>query len=492
MLRTVNKLAVVGGGTAGFVAALILKTKFPNMHIDVIRSSKIGIVGVGEGSTEHWTNFTDFVGLDYTTVVKECDATFKSGIMFKDWGKKDYLQSIGYGFNLKHQRYPYIYAHLISQGVDPKDLVSEHAWDSKVNTWFIGQEERKPVVQFHFNTNKLNEFLTKESINRGINVIDDEILDITFNQQGEIDTLLGQRQQYDYDFYIDSTGFSKFLISKLGAKWRSHGQYLKMKSAIVFPTEPDEDIPMWTLSRAMDAGWLFRIPVWGRYGNGYIFDSDYITADQAKQEAEAYLGREIEIGKQINFDPGALDKCWIKNCCAIGLSASFVEPLEASSIGTSIQQAFLLAEKLTNYNDAVIKKYNESIESIIDNIRDFLVLHYITDKESSQFWKDLKTSQIPDSLADKLDMWRHKLPTAEDFNKESDFILFSEFHHILVLYGLGLIDHNSIKNEYMNYVHPDKQLEAQRIIDTEIKIRCQTIPHKTMLEVLRNIRNENY
>ena len=110
----------------------------------------------------------------------------------------------------------------------------------------------------------------------------------------------------------------------------------------------------YTTATAMKAGWMFSIPVWGRTGNGYIFDSDVITKEQAHKEVEQKLQKEVEVKKQINFDPGYLKKSWIKNCFAVGLSANFVEPLEASSIGTSIQQAYLLSHYIINYNQNTI------------------------------------------------------------------------------------------------------------------------------------------
>lgn len=487
-----KSIAVVGGGSAGLVAALILKTQFPHIHVDVIRSSAIGIIGVGEGSTEHWTVFTDFIGVNYEEVIKECDATFKSGIMFKDWGKNDYLQSIGSGFTNREKNYPFVYGYQIAQDVHPSQLVSPHAWDSRVNTWFIGKEDSSPTMQFHFNTHKLNDFLTRKATERGIRFFDDEIVDVALTDDGNIGTLTGKNTTYNYDFYIDSTGFKKLLIDKLGAKWRSHGEYLKMKSAITFATEQADEIPMWTTAQAMNAGWMFSIPTYGRTGNGYIFDSDYITVDEAKSEVEQFLGRTVEFGKQINFDPGALEKCWIKNCCAIGLSASFVEPLEASSIGTSIQQSFLLAETIINYNDSIINKYNDLMTGIIDNIRDFIVLHYVTQRNDTLFWRDVNALKLPPSLQSKLDVWKHKLPTANDFIDSSDYKLFSAYHHTLVLHGLGLFDIDSIRNEYMHTTSPATKQNALGTLDQLVNMRCQTISHTMFVELIRNTVNENY
>jgi tryptophan halogenase len=490
-MNDINKIGIIGGGSAGLVAALILKTKFPHISIDIIRSEKIGIIGVGEGSTEHWSIFMDFVGINPVEMIKECDASFKSGIMFKGWGENDYLQSISGRYNQYHQNYPYIYSHMISHGFKPKDLVSSHAWESKVNTFFLGQESMSPTVQYHFNTNKLNEYLIKKCIERNIKIIDDEILDVLINSDSGISELVGEKKKYSYDFYIDSTGWKRLLIEKLGAKWQDYSKYLKMKKAIVFPTLQENEIPMWTTAQAMDYGWMFTIPVWGRNGNGYIFDSDYISSDQAHAELESFLGKKIEIAKEFSFIPGALDRPWIKNCCAVGLSASFVEPLEASSIGTSIQQSFLICERLINYSFTTEHIYNKSMDKILNNIRDFIALHYISARQSSNFWKDMKNINLPDSLSEKLEIWKHKLPVPEDFDG-SNFFLFTTFHHILVLHGLGLINEESIRKEYLLSVPKDKKEDAEFTVSTERNLRCQTIPHKTMLDVIRNIKNENY
>jgi flavin-dependent dehydrogenase len=447
-MKRTESIAIVGGGSAGLVAALILKTKFPNKKIDVIASKQIGIIGVGEGSTEHWRDFMNYVGLDQYKMLEDTDGTLKLGIMFTNWAEKPYLHSVQTPYDTRQSQYHVAYGKIIGEGKDSYEMSSPLVWNNLVEESLDNDSTKFSANQYHFNTNKLNEYLIKIATFKEIDLIDDIVTDVILDDDGCIKSLTGENASYEYDFYIDSTGFKRLLINKLGAEWQSHNKYLKMKSAIVFQLPEEEEIPMWTLAHAMDYGWLFRIPVYGRFGNGYIFDSDYINAEQAKAEVEKYFGREITVGKQINFDPGALKNVWIKNCVAIGLSASFIEPLEASSIGTSIQQAMLLTHKLENYTQPVVDAYNKSCTDILENIRDFVLLHYLTEKDNTQFWKDVSKIQLPESLQSKLNLWKHKLPVLEDFSGSSSYILFKDANFIHVMHGLGMFDKDSIKKEY--------------------------------------------
>lgn len=483
----IKSLSVVGGGTAGLVTALILKKRFEQVDVQVIRSNSIGIIGVGEGSTEHWREFMEFLGITPWEIIQACDATLKCGIMFQNWGEKDYLHSIQDRYDTRKGQYPLVLGKILSENGDTENMSSRLFWQNKVNRWFTDNPDYCPTNQFHFNTNKLNQFLCNLCDKFGISLIDDEIEDVEIAQNIGIKKIIGKKSHYESDFYIDSTGFRRILIGKLGAEWKSYKDFLKMKKAIVFPTQDNVDYNMWTTARALKYGWMFRIPVYGRHGNGYIFDSDYITADQAKEELDEIFNRDVEIAKTITFDPGCLDKVWIKNCVAVGLSANFVEPLEASSIGTSIQQAFLLMVRLPNYDDNTINDYNRDIDSIMKNIRDFIFLHYITKKTDSDFWTDMAANEIPDSLNDKLERWRKKLPVVEDFNKDSRYILFQELHHIFILAGLGILDREYIKQEY-EMLSTTLKVEADQIVN-ELRLHDDTVSLITHKEYLDHIRN---
>ena len=481
-MKNVNSVLVVGGGTAGLISAIILKRKL-DINVDVVYSKNIGIIGVGEGSTEHWKEFMDVAGIDQYTLLKECDATFKSGIMFEGWTDKTYFHNVIDPYSKQSGQYHCVYGKQISEN---NPLTSKNIWGSRINKWFVNKPEEFHAFQFHFNTHKLNDFLIRVAKSLGINFYDDEIVDLKFHDDESIKSLVGNNAVYEYDFYIDSTGFKRVLMNRLGAKWISFKKYLKMKSAITFQTGDEENYNYWTLAKAMDYGWRFKIPVWGRHGNGYIFDSDYISADQAHKELELEFGKKIEIGKQFFFDPGYLDRTWIKNCCAIGLSGSFVEPLEATSIGTSIQQSFLLTYRLSNYTEKVIEKYNNSIKDIMENIRDFIVLHYITKKDNTQFWKDIKNLEIPDSLKENLAIWKHRLPMREDFAELSNYILFKSANFILVMDGLELFDRQSIKQEFLKHSFITQKYAHDSIDEfVEFEKSVNYTSHKKFIELIR-------
>lgn len=453
---TSQNIGIVGGGTAGLVTALILKTKFPFKNITLIKSDKIGIIGVGEGTTEHWSHFMNFVGIDRDDLIAKTDATLKYGVMFENWTPNSFLHAVPDQINqIRLGQYLAGYGKIISDNTSNKKIVnSQSAWNKKVDLDSL-------PYQFHFNTFKLNDYLENICVSRDIKIIKDEIIDVNLNNDN-ISSIQGTNQQYNFDFYIDCTGFKRLLIKKLGAKWQSYSKYLKMNSAIAFQTEDTEEYNPYTLAVAMDYGWMWRIPVWGRWGNGYVFCDEYIDEHQAKKEVEKYLGHEIEVRKSVKFDPGCLDKTWIGNCVAIGLSSNFVEPLEATSIGSTINQVFLLMHYLQNYSQQSIAVYNKKTNDILENIRDFIVLHYMVSKQNSKFWKDIQSIEAPPHLKSNLLRWSNNLPIKEDIGT-TEYVLFFEQNWTNILYGLDLFNTESIGLEYNQISQVHKTMVDQAL-----------------------------
>lgn len=434
-----DNIAIVGGGTSGLVTALILRKTYPNLKIDLIESDKIGTVGVGEGSTEHWANFMQHCDINTSRLIKETDATFKYGINFDNWNGdgEHYIQSVSSSFNVESQtNSKFVYSWLIANGARPDQLVHDYIEKS------LHRSPYWSINQFHFNTHKLNTFLHKLCERRNIGVIKAEIEQVSLTDDGSVKELLtSDGRKLAYEFYIDSTGFNRLLLHKtMNVEWQSYQKYLPMNSAIAFPTERTEVIPSWTLSKAMDAGWLWRIPTQERYGNGYVFDDRFLDFDGAKAEVERLYGYEVEVAKKIKFDAGKLERCWSKNCAAIGLSSSFVEPLEASAIGCSIQQAFLFTKLVASYvpNTTYAERvYNQECDSMLENIIDFVALHYVVKRNDTPFWKSVQELPKTPGLEEKLEIFKHKFPSKSDF--ENRRLMFKEANWILVMHGLGIL-----------------------------------------------------
>jgi hypothetical protein len=266
-----------------------------------------------------------------------------------------------------------------------------------------------------------------------------------------------------------------------------------MNEAIAFPTPDTNEYNTYTLAKAMSSGWLWRIPTNGRWGNGYVFNNRYINAEQAKKECEKYLGHKIEIGKNIKFEAGTVDRAWIGNCVATGLSSSFIEPLEASSIGTSIQQAFMLMHFIINYKETDIELYNTRFKFIVENIRDFVLLHYLTGKKDSKFWKEFKPN-LPESLKKNLQKWKHRLPIKEDF--PGSYQLFNEHNFVILLKELNLMNKKLIKKEYNSLSKDCKEHTENQInqYNQYYKDTSNILGHKEFLQTFSfiNSSNNNY
>lgn len=473
-----SDVCIVGGGTAGYIAALVLKTKFPHLDINLIKSDKIGIVGVGEGSTPHWDTFIRTIGVTADEIIRECGVTFKTSIYFKNWGHKDYNHSVDESimadyFNTKVKLLYKFYNNYPGIHIGPIEHLSKQ----------INGEIRKPVNQFHFDTFKLNEFLKKKSEERGIKVIDDEITEVVPGELGI--AFIKGKQVYQSNFWVDATGFKKLLMSKLNSEWIGVDPWLTLDTAITYHTHKDEIPDLWTEAHALSAGWKFKIPLQERQGNGYIFDSNYLTEDAAMEEINnVELAGKKNI-KTIKFTAGYLKETWKGNCFAIGLTGSFFEPLEATSIATSVQQSFMLATNFIGYDQIVIDRYNEQFTKLVKNIRDFLILHYRTKRTDTQFWKDKAAMDIPDSLAAKLEIAKRRLLTKDDFD-DGHYALWRDHHYAIVMYGLGMLDPEMIKMQYESLPESvKKQLFFEKNYEVESAFAVQYIHHDKFLKQVR-------
>lgn len=486
-MKKIDSIIVVGGGTAGCIAALMLRLKYQDKEIKLIKSSNVGIVGVGESSTEHWLEFCKFVGLPLLEVVAKCNATFKIGVYFKNWADEDFMHMIGHPHSRTVGSYYINYADLISNERPNKELQSPLTWENKFTLSYFNHDCDSPTNQFHFDTFALNQYLIEKCVSRRITVIEDDLIDATLNSDGEIQSVISNDHEYSADFFIDCTGFAKMLVhKKLGIKWKSYSEYLPLNSAIAFATDEMEEYNKYTLSTARNAGWSWTIPVQGRTGNGYVYCDRFISKDEAHREMEEAYGQKLEIAREFKFDPGRLEKAWHKNCYAVGLSQSFVEPLEATSIGSVIQQMFVLLHCLPSYDS---ERCNKLVNDIFDNIVDYVQAHYLVKKENTPFWKEIKNNlKLTDSLKNLLSMWQNRLPQEVDI--QCPWGMFRAISYIPILYGLKWFNIEKIRHEYEQF-GPIHNITDELKHHNLSEQHAYTVGHKEIVKILSRKSNES-
>jgi tryptophan halogenase len=433
-----KNITIIGSGTAGLVSALLLRKAFPTTSIKIISSSDIGIIGVGEGSTEHWKMFMSICDIPLAELLIETSATHKNGIRFENWTNHtpDYFHSIAGNHNMTAFDVYGLYNGLIAQEKTLSENINSRAMiENKVPV----ERPHESVNQYHFDTFKLNNYFKKLCFYRNIQIEDDEVINVNLHSEnGYIKSVdLKSGTNVESDFWIDATGMKRLLISKVSeGKWQSYSRYLLMDSALAFPTEsdPSGQIRPYTRARAIKNGWVWEIPTQERRGNGYVFSSHFCSVDQAVDEVSDLLGFSVEPARTFYFDPGYLDKSWSKNCVAVGLASAFVEPLEATSIGGTIQQVRCLINYLPGYivgSDIVQKNYNFKIEKMMENILAMIRIHYISDRTDSDMWKYIKSMPIPEYLENLLELWSVNPPSQYDIpGNNYEMFLVPHFYHV--------------------------------------------------------------
>ena len=451
--RAVRKVTIVGGGTAGWMAAALLSRLFAGGGFDIrlIESDEIGTIGVGEATIPAIRTFLELAGLDQVEMIRATQATFKLGIEFVDWRAKG--TSYIHGFGTIGQDLLWLHTHQFwlkyaARGqAKPFDSYALNCLAARHNR-FCMPDARNPDsplagldYAYHFDASLFARHLRAQSEARGVTRIEGRIVDIVCRgEDGHVDhVVLADGRTVDGDLFIDCSGMRSLLLGQaLGVGYEDWRHWLPCDRALAVPCASVAPLTPYTRSTARDAGWQWRIPLQHRIGNGHVYASDHISDDDA---AATLLGNldaaPLADPRPVRFAPGRRLRAWEKNVVAIGLSSGFLEPLESTSIHL-IQTALLRLVALfpgEGVKPADVAEYNRQTAFEMADIRDFIIAHYkVTEREDTPFWAYVKHMAIPDSLAERLELFR----TSARFFLHSRAELFREESWVQVLIGQGL------------------------------------------------------
>jgi tryptophan halogenase len=422
-VKPLQKIVIVGGGTAGWMAAAMLThhMKRELCEIELVESEELGTIGVGESTVPPFVGLVQRLGIDEQEFVRETSGTYKLGIQFVGWHSRDerFFHPFGVigkpiGNHDFYQCWLKARAHgdeAALQDYSPCQVMAEQGRffhpDKARNTPIGGAN-----YALHVDALLVARYLRKFSEARGLKRTEGKVVQVHRREDGFITELvLANGNIVRGDFFIDCTGFKSLLIGKtLGVENIDWSNYLPCDRAIAVKTENKGPILTYTRATAQSAGWSWRIPLQQKVGNGYVFASQFATDAQARATLmRALEGPAAEEPKVIPFTTGHKREFWKHNCLSLGLSAGFVEPLEATSIHLIARgMDFLLRFFPTvNCDAALQREYNRRMTGDFEEVRDFIVLHYAaTARDDSPFWQLCRSLPLPDSLQERIELFK--------------------------------------------------------------------------------------
>lgn len=495
----IKKIAIVGGGTAGWLTANHLGHALlgTDTEITLIESPTIPTIGVGEGTVPSIRHSLQKFGIRETDFIRQCDVTFKQSIKFVNW-----LDKAKHGDNYYHHLFdhPYIFGEEITQQwlADGKQSRFAHEVSKQE---ICCEEKRAPKTistpefvgingyAYHFDAKKFAAFLKEHAkTNFAVSYLQADITAVTTDVDGFITHLIDSDNNHlAYDFIIDCSGFSAAIIGeelKVGFIDRSNELLTDTAITLQVPTSKDDEIPPYTIATAHQAGWIWDIALTERRGVGLVFSAKHMSKEQAIKKLHHYLGNKFTHmqPRVIPMKVGRREKFWHKNCVAIGLSQGFVEPLEATAILLTDFSAALLAKRFPRTKDDIdhiAPNFNKHVAYVWDSTFDFIKLHYcISDRSDSLFWQDNRDpAGLSTKLKNNLARWQYFAPIQQDFS--SKFDLFDLENYLYVLYGMNYLPRKEEVTQSVTTLST-KQLGLR---DSRVKQLLNELPkHRALIE----------
>ena len=447
----IKKIVILGGGTAGWLAAsMLMKVLGKTVGITLVESEEIGTVGVGEATIPPLIDLLKFLGLDEVEVMRNVQGTYKLGIEFIDWYQKGYAYSHAFGSPGKPLGVLPFYQYWLRQQANGK---GGSLWDYSLNEMAAKQNRfaHMKVIPdtnmeglnyaLHFDAGLLARYLRAICERSGVVRREGKVSGVNQNSDsGFIESLtLQSGEAIAGDFFLDCSGFNGLLIEgALKSGYEEWTHWLPCDRAFAVPCKSVGELKPYTQARAHTAGWQWRIPLQHRTGNGHVFSSAFMEPDAAQRILMANLdGEALAEPRMLRFVTGRRKSSWVKNCVSLGLASGFMEPLESTSIHlvqTALQRLLNLFPD-TGFNQPEIDEYNRKTKREYELIRDFIILHYkATRRDDTPFWNYCRTMTVPDSLNLKIEYFRQH---GRVIIEEDD--LFKEANWIQVLIGQGIL-----------------------------------------------------
>ncbi len=463
MSDAVKHVVIVGGGSAGWLTAAVLaaehqSTSAAGLQVTLLESPDVMPIGVGEGTWPTMRDTLHKIGVTETEFIRECDASFKQGSRFNGWVNGD-------------QGDYYFHPFVLPQGYSDTNLVA--AWLQRhANVPFADLVSFQPHLcvhgkapkqaatpeyaavanyAYHLDAGKFALFLRRHCTERlGVKHVLDHVVGVNSRDNGDIQSLQTKvGGALAGDLFVDCTGMQSLLLGQhYGVAFISQRHVLFNDSALAqqIPYLDDNSpIASQTISTAQSSGWIWDIGLPTRRGVGHVYSSAHISDDAAELELRSYIEssggpKDIGAARKLSFNPGYRQKFWHRNCVAIGLSAGFIEPLEASAIALIELSAAMLSDDMPATRaeiDIAARRFNDSFSYRWERVIDFLKLHYVlTKRTDSAFWRDnCHVDSIPERLRELLTLWRHRSPSRYDFNRIEE--VFPSASYQYVLYGMG-------------------------------------------------------
>ena len=426
MNNRITSITVVGGGSAGWMAAAALATYFgKGATVRLVESEEIGIVGVGEASVPHIRQFNgQMLGIDEAEFIKRTQGTIKLGIEFNDWSRigDSYIHGFGtIGRSLGPLPFHQFWLKLHQFGrAAPIGDYSPQTVMAPRGKFAPGDRDAPPgspladiAYAYHFDAGLYARYLRELAEQRGAQRIEGRIVSVQQRaEDGSIESVtLESGQVVGGELFIDCSGFRGLLIEQtLKTGYVDWSHWLPCDRAMAVPCEGNGPITPFTRSTARQAGWQWRIPLQHRVGNGYVYSSQYISDDEAAATLLANLdGNALAEPRPLRFTTGMRKRSWNKNVVALGLASGFLEPLESTSIylaQSGITRLLSLFPQ-RDFNPLLVERFNRESAFEYERIRDFLILHYnATERSDTPFWEYCRTMSIPDTLREAIDLFR--------------------------------------------------------------------------------------